>query len=365
MPFPPPPREGLDWNATSAESQVHAHVECRWTSEKGAWSKPEVVQDPFLRVHGLSPVFHYGSEAYEGLKAFRAPDGQIHIVRPDFHARRLMHSSSLVSIPPVPIDDFLRCVHLAVGINADIVPPHKSDAMLYIRPVVFGSGACLRLEPPGEFVFCVFVTTSGAFHGLKPLDALILEDFDRAAPMGTGSGKVGGNYSPVIRWSQQAKKEGFHITLHLDSKTRSEIEEFSTSAFVGVKVVGEVTTLVVPDSKNVVNSVTCDSVQRLAKSFGWTVEQRAIKYDELPSFTEVMACGTAVTIVSIKSITRKSTSDRFEYRESTLAAGSCAKRLSDKLRSIYHGTGKDEFGWLSKVEKPAMYDDNGKTNGVE
>ncbi|KAJ6441491.1 branched-chain amino acid aminotransferase [Purpureocillium lavendulum] len=301
-------------------------------------------------------------------EAFRAPDGEIHIMRPDYHARRLIHSSSLVSIPPVPVELFQQSVNLAVGINADIVPPHGAEGMLYIRPVVFGMGACLRLEPPDEYLFSVFVTTAGAFHGSEPLDALILEDFDRAAPRGTGSGKVGGNYSPVIRWSQKAKSEGYDITLHLDSQTRSEIEEFSTSAFVGVKVSGEQVTLAVPDTTNVVSSVTCDSVQQLAKSLGWTVERRPvsdssllahlrahekkIKYEELPSFSEVMACGTAVTLVSIKSITRRSTSDKFVYESATDGMGPYARQLSKLLHGIYKGELEDTFGWRTRVLDP-------------
>ncbi|UNI16445.1 Branched-chain-amino-acid transaminase [Purpureocillium takamizusanense] len=355
MSFPPPPRAELDWEKTSAETHVHGHIECRWTHETGSWSEPEFIHDPYLRVHGLSPVLHYGQEAYEGLKAFRAPGGDIHVVRPDYHARRLIQSSGLVSIPPVPEELFLSCVNLAVGMNADIVPPHDAQGMLYIRPVVFGMGAWLRLEPPNEYLFCVFVTTAGAFHGSEPLDALILEDFDRAAPRGTGSGKVGGNYSPVIRWSQQAKRDGYDITLHLDSQTRTEIEEFSTSAFVGTHVNGQNVTLVVPDTTNVVSSVTSDSVQQLAKSLGWAVEKRPIKYDELSTFSEVMACGTAVTLVSIRSITRKSTSDKFLYQSAAETMGPCAKQLSTLLHDIYRGKIADEFGWRVKVQEPSCF----------
>ena len=123
----------------------------------------------------------------------------------------------------------------------------------------------------------VFVMPTGVYHGVHPVSALILEDFDRAAPEGTGSAKVGGNYAPVLRFSERARQEGFGITLHLDSKTRSEIDEFSTSGFIGVKGSpdGECT-LVVPDSKNVIKSVTSDSICEIAKSWGWKVEKRAV-----------------------------------------------------------------------------------------
>lgn len=148
---------------------------------------------------------------------------------------------------------------------------------MYIRPLLLGSSAQLGLNPPEEYTFLVFVLPVGVYHGVHPVAALILEEFDRAAPEGTGSAKVGGNYAPVLRWSEKARGEGFGITLHLDSKERRWVDEFSTSGFVGVKGDGEgETTVVVPDSKNVIKSVTSDSVCRLAESFGWKVECRPV-----------------------------------------------------------------------------------------
>jgi branched-chain amino acid aminotransferase len=115
-----------------------------------------------------------------------------------------------------------------------------------------------------------------------------MEEFDRAAPKGTGIAKVGGNYAPVIRWSMKAREEGFGITLHLDSKTETEIEEFSTSGFIGVKSNGNSISLVVPDSKNVVQSITSDSCLRLAESFGWGVEVRKVSYFLLNRLKKIM-----------------------------------------------------------------------------
>lgn len=149
---------------------------------------------------------------------------------------------------------------------------------MYIRPLIFGSSAQLGLNPPEEYTFCVYVLPVGVYHGVHPVKALILEDFDRSAPDGTGSAKVGGNYAPVLRHSEKAYKGGYGITLHLDSKTRTEIDEFSTSGFIGVKKDGENVTLVVPDSKNVIQSVTSDSCLEIARSFGWKTEVRSVSH---------------------------------------------------------------------------------------
>ncbi|KAL5041952.1 hypothetical protein BDW71DRAFT_200951 [Aspergillus fruticulosus] len=298
--FPPPPREDLSLTSSSL-TPVNGHVQCQFSHKTGKWSAPAFIPDPFLRVHGLAPVFNYES------------------------------------------------VNLAVALNAEFVPSHESHGMLYIRPILFGSSACIQLTPPDEYTFCVYVTPAAAYHGINPLDALILEEFDRAAPRGTGSGKVGGNYAPVMKWSDQARREGFAITLHLDSASRSEVEEFSTAGFVGIKkeADGEGVAVVVPDSGNVVDSVTVRCILAVAERMGWAAERRVIKYEELASFSEVLACGTAVTVIPIKSITCKSRGDRFTYLEGNDGKpGPYAAKLAATLGDIQKGKVEDEFGWV-------------------
>lgn len=319
-------------------------------------------------------------QCYEGLKAFRAPgDKSITIFRPSMNAERMQHSASFISIPEVPVEHFLNCCRLAVALNADFVPPHHTGAAMYVRPLLFGSSAQLGLNPPEEYTFLVYVLPTGVYHGTKPVKALILEEFDRAAPEGTGSAKVGGNYAPVLRWSEKAYKSGYGITLHLDSKTRTEIEEFSTSGFIGVKKEGDNVTLVVPDSKRVIRSITSDSVQEIAKSLGWNVEvrpvcfphlhatptrtkQMQILYPELSSFSEVLAAGTAAALVSIASITLDSKSETFTYL-TTEEPGPVAVELLTTLKGIQVGKVKDTFGWNDVVPKAKGYTTAEATNG--
>lgn len=228
----------------------------------------------------MAPALNYGQQAYEGLKAFRTPgDGAIQIFRPDRNAVRMQHSAEVVSIPPVPVDTFIDACRAAVALNAEWVPPHETGAAMYVRPQIYGSSAQLGLTPPEEYTFCVYVLPTGVYHGVHPVRCLILEDFDRAAPNGTGSAKVGGNYAPVLRWTDKARGEGFDITLHLDSATHTEVDEFSTSGFVGLLVDGDNVTLVVPNSKCVIASVTSESVQGIAKSLGWKVEKRSVSLE--------------------------------------------------------------------------------------
>ena len=226
----------------------------------------------------MAPALNYGQKAYEGLKAFRTPgDAAITVFRPDRNAARMQHSAEFISVPPVPTDLFLDAVRAAVALNAEFVPPHHTGAAMYVRPQIYGSSAQLGLSPPEEYTFAVYVLPTGVYHGTHPVKALVLEEFDRSAPNGTGSAKVGGNYAPVLRWSEKARREGFGITLHLDSKRHEEVDEFSTSGFIGAIVGhgGEVT-LVVPENTNIINSVTSESIQDIGKSFGWKVEKRPV-----------------------------------------------------------------------------------------
>ncbi|KXT06276.1 hypothetical protein AC578_9107 [Pseudocercospora eumusae] len=375
--FPPPPVNTIDWSDIGFKvreglrlPKVNGHIESTYSVKTGQWTPPKFVADPFLRLHGMAPGLNYGMQCYEGLKASRGPDDKtIGIFRPQQNAERMQHSASYVSMPEVPVEHFKKSVHLAVSLNAEFVPPHWTGASMYIRPLLFGSSAQLGLDPPEEYTFLVYVMPTGVYHGVHPVAALILEDFDRAAPEGTGSAKVGGNYAPVLRHSGKAKKEGFGITLHLDSKTRSEVDEFSTSGFIGIHgTPDEGVTIVVPDSKNVIKSVTSDTICQIAKSWGWKVECRPIKYDELPKFTEIAAAGTAAALVPIKSITMRSKNDVFKYQGGGDEPGPVVVKLLTQLKGIQQGKVKDEFGWVEQVRayKPNEYETDGasETNGV-
>jgi branched-chain amino acid aminotransferase len=324
-----------------------------------------------MRIHGMAPALNYGQQAYEGLKAFRTPsDEAIAIFRPDRNALRLQHSADVVSMPRVPVDMFLQACRAAVALNAEYVPPHETGAAMYIRPQIYGSSAQLGLSPPEEYTFCVFVLPTGVYHGTHPVKALILEEFDRAAPNGTGNAKVGGNYAPVLRWSDKARGEGFGITLHLDSARHEEVDEFSTSGFIGAIAEGEDITLVVPDSSSIIDSVTSDSILQIGRSFGWKVEKRSIKYPELSRFSEVMAAGTAAALVPIRSITRRVVNGpglpKDSPRVSVAAdgaetvsflsdekddAGPICLKLLTQLKGIQLGKVEDALGWRVVVNE--------------
>jgi branched-chain amino acid aminotransferase len=88
-----------------------------------------------------------------------------------------------------------------------------------------------------------------------------------------------------------------------------------------------------------------------SKSFGWNVEKRPVKFEELDSFSEVMAAGTAASLVPIKSITMRSKEKMIEYLTSE-EPGELCLRLLKALQGIQRGEEEDVFGWCQKVKKP-------------
>ncbi|KAK2051613.1 branched-chain amino acid aminotransferase II, partial [Colletotrichum caudatum] len=329
----------------SKQNNVAGHVESVYNSGTGRWTAPKFVESPILSIHGLAPGLHYGQQVFEGIQARRDPTGEIFIFRPDVNAARMRKSAAFVAMPEVPEDLFLESVHLAVKENAEYVCPHEVEGSLYIRPFQFGSSAQIGLDPPDEFIFCVFVQPHIGFHGHGAIRALVLDDFDRAATRGSGAVKVGGNYAPVMRWTSQARKEGYNVLLHLDSQTQTEIDEFSTSGFIGIQNRDWETILVIASSKAAIESITADSAAKLAVTLGWKVEKRTVRLAELPTFTEVLAAGTAAGLVPVSCIHRKSTKETFEF----LPGGPAYEKLWGMLKSIQNGTAIDEFGWCHKL----------------
>lgn len=364
-----------DWlNVGFKVREVNGHIETTFkysSAEDGKpaqWTKPRFVASPYLSIHGMAPGLNYAQTCFEGLKAFRSSSGQITVFRPTENAKRLQRSADFISAPQVPVELFNECINLAVACNAEFVPPHETGAAMYIRPLLFGSCAQLGLNPPDEYLFVVYVMPTGVYHGVHAVDALILEDFDRAAPEGTGSAKLGGNYAPVLRHSEKARQAGYGITLHLDSKTRTEIDEFSTSGFLGVKEdASGKRTLVQPNSKNVIKSVTSESACQIATDiFGYGLERRRVPYEELSEFKEVFACGTAASLVPIKSITMESKNDKISFKvPDDNGPGEVCEQILTTLKGIQSGKVEDKLGWNMVVTAaPQGFVDGTDLNGT-
>jgi branched-chain amino acid aminotransferase len=312
----------------------------------GEWSPLSAESDDNIRISALSGALHYGIEAFEGLKAFRGADGRVRLFRPDENAKRLKRSADFLGIASPSVEMFVEACKRAVIENLEFLPPYESRASMYLRPFVIGVEPQIDLVSPKEVLFAVAAIPVGAFSGknLTPARMLLARDHDRAAPMGTGSYKIGGNYAASMLAGTKAKKEGFASILYLDSAERKYIDEFSSSNFFGIKGNSYVT----PDSASVLPSITNKSLMQLAGDFGMKVEKRRVPVEELAYFDEVGACGTAVVITPVWEIVDKTLEVTYKTGEKE-KTGAVSERLYRKLTGIQYGEEADDHNWCMEL----------------
>ena len=298
-------------------------------------------------MHMAATCLHYGQEAFEGLKAFRGIDGKIRIFRLEENAKRMQNSAYGIMMAHIPTELFRDAVIEAVKLNEKYIPPYGEGASLYIRPMLVGSGAQVGVKPANEYLFLVFVGPVGPYfkEGFNPVSIQIVRDFDRAAPLGTGCYKVGGNYAASLRAGERAHQEGFASVLFLDAKEKKYIDEAGPANFFGIKGNKYIT----PDSNSILPSITNMSLRTLAEDMGMEVEKRHISVEELGDFEEVGACGTAAVISPIKRIVDRDNNKEFVYCKDG-KAGEISTKLYNRLRAIQEGAEADKFGWNTIVE---------------
>jgi branched-chain amino acid aminotransferase len=259
----------------------------------------------------------------------------------------MQRSAEGIKLAVVPEELFHKAIVTAVRLNKRYIPPYGTGAALYIRPLLFGTGAEVGVKPAKEYLFLVFVTPVGPYfkEGFKPVDMLVCRDFDRAAPLGTGHIKVGGNYAASLVSLEKGHEKGFASVIYLDAKEKKYIDECGPANFFGIKG----NTYITPNSHTILPSITNKSLQELAAHLGMKVEKRPVPLEEIAEFDEVGACGTAAVISPIRKIVDPDTGKTYEYcRDGN--PGPLSVKLYKKLTAIQYGDEPDPFGWIEIVE---------------
>jgi branched-chain amino acid aminotransferase len=338
--------EQLDWkNLPFGYIKTDFNMRCRY--KDGKWGKPEVSSSEYIDIHIAATGLHYGQEAFEGMKAYMGKDGKVRVFRWEENAKRLLLSAEGVKMAPVPVELFKEVIFEVIRLNGKYVPPFGSGASLYIRPLLYGSGAEVGVKPSTEYTFIVFVTPVGPYFkgGVRPVNMMICRDVDRAAPLGTGTFKVGGNYAASLRALIKAKEAGFGSTIFLDAREKKYIDECGPANFFGIKD----NTYITPKSESILNSITNKSLIEIAQSLGMKTERRRVPVEELSTFEETGACGTAAVITPIAKIVDPDVNKIYEYCKDG-NPGPVSMKLYNKLVGIQNGYEKDEFGWMTMVE---------------
>lgn len=338
--------QNIDWaNLKFGYMPTDYNVRCYYRD--GKWGEIEVSSSEVINIHIAATALHYGQEAFEGMKAFRCPDGRIRAFRIKDNAERLQSTCRGILMPELPTDLFVEMVKKVVKLNERFVPPYESGASLYIRPLLIGTGAQVGVHPADEYLFMIFVSPVGPYFkgGFATNDYVIIREYDRAAPLGTGCYKVGGNYAASLRANKLAHDKGYASEFYLDAREKKYIDECGAANFFGIRDGKYIT----PKSSSILPSITNRSLQQLAKDMGLEVEVRPIPEEELSTFEEAGACGTAAVISPIRKI------DDLENGKSYVISkdgkpGPVSEKLYHHLRAIQYGTEPDIHGWTTLID---------------
>ena len=339
-------KKDLDWGNLSF-AYMHTDYSYVCNYKDGAWEEGGLTSDHTVTLSECAGLLHYCQEVFEGLKAYTTENGDIVCFRPDMNAQRMYDSAARLEMPSFPKDKFVEAVEMVVRANAAWVPPFGSGATLYIRPFMFATGDVIGVKPATEYQFRILVTPVGPYYkgGVKPVK-LVVPEFDRAAPHGTGNIKAGLNYAMSLHPSVLAHAAGYADNLFLDPQTRTYVEETGGANVLFVKKDG---TLVVPQSftDSILPSITRRSLVDVAeKMLGMTVEQRPVRFDEIDQFVECGMCGTAAVISPVGQIDNGDKSVVYGMEH----VGPVMKKLRETLTGIQSGAIEDQFGWVHKID---------------
>ncbi|MGW3245925.1 branched-chain amino acid aminotransferase [Streptomyces sp. NPDC001070] len=320
-------------------------VTIRWTEGRG-WHDAELVPYAPLSIDPANMTLHYAQTIFEGLKAYRQPDGSVATFRPEANAERFQASARRLAMPELPVETFIAAVDALVAQDRDWVPS-QGEQSLYLRPFMFATEVGLGVKPANEYLFMVIASPAGAYFpgGVKPVSVWLSEEYVRAAPGGTGAAKAGGNYAASLVAQAQAIEHGCDQVVWLDAIERRWIEEMGgmNLYFVyGNKIVTpELTGSLLP-------GITRASLLRIAADLGYEVSEGRLSVDDWKngnadgSLTEVFACGTAAVITPVGSV--KST--RANWTVADGQPGEVTMKLRKALLDIQTGRAADTHGWM-------------------
>lgn len=320
-------------------------VTIRWTEGRG-WHDAELVPYAPLSIDPANMTLHYAQTIFEGLKAYRQPDGSVATFRPEANAERFQASARRLAMPELPVETFIAACDALVAQDRDWVPS-TGEQSLYLRPFMFATEVGLGVRPANEYLFMVIASPAGAYFpgGVKPVSVWLSEEYVRAAPGGTGAAKAGGNYAASLVAQAQAIEHGCDQVVWLDAIERRWIEEMGGMNLYFVYgdriVTPELTGSLLP-------GITRASLLRIAGDLGYEVAEGRISVDDWKngnadgSLTEVFACGTAAVITPVGSV--KST--RADWSVADGKSGEVTMKLRKALLDIQTGQSPDVHGWM-------------------
>ncbi|MEV6790560.1 branched-chain amino acid aminotransferase [Streptomyces sp. NPDC051320] len=321
-------------------------VTIKWTEGRG-WHDAQLGPYAPLSIDPATNVLHYGQEIFEGLKAYRQPDGSVATFRPEANAKRFQASARRLAMAELPVETFIAACDALVQQDEAWVPAHGGEESLYLRPFMIATEVGLGVKPSNEYLFVVIASPAGAYFagGLKPVSIWLSENRVRAVPGGVGDAKTGGNYAASLLAQAEAAAEGCDQVAYLDALEHKWVEELGgmNLYFVyGNKIITPELT------GSLLAGITRDSLLSVAADLGYETEEGRVSIDqwrrdtENGTLSEVFACGTAAVITPVGTVKSRGG----EWQQGTGESGEVTVRLRKALLDIQRGVGADKHGWM-------------------
>ncbi|AKM10570.1 branched-chain amino acid aminotransferase [Croceicoccus naphthovorans] len=324
-------------------------VSIDWVEGKG-WHNPTVGPRGPIALDPAAAVLHYAQEIFEGLKAYRHPDGTVALFRPEQNAQRFNRSADRLAMPHLPEELFLGAIDAILSVDGGWIPD-GDGASLYLRPFMFANEAFLGVRPAKQYKFLLIASPAGNYFksGAPAVSIWVSSDYTRAAPGGTGAAKCGGNYAASLVPQAEAIERGFDQVVFLDAVERKWIEELGGMNLFFVFDDGRVITP--PLTGTILPGITRDSLIDLLREEGLTVVEERYSIDDWQSdansgkLVECFACGTAAVVTPVGRVAGR---DR-DFTIGTGGPGQLTGRLKDRLTGIQRGQLPDTQGWVRKI----------------
>lgn len=324
-------------------------VTVEWTPDQG-WHDARVTPYGPLTLDPATAVLHYAQETFEGMKAYRHPDGSVWSFRPEANAHRMVRSSHRLALPVLEVEDFVAAVDTLVEVDRRWVPDNTDggEKSLYLRPFMFASESFLGVRPAQHVTFMVIASPAGAYFkgGVKPVKLWLTEEYTRAGRGGMGAAKTGGNYASSLVAQQEAMAEGCDQVVFLDAQEGRYVEELGGMNMYFVYDDGSIVT---PETGTILEGITRSSIIELAGKMGHQVTERRFDIDEWREgvasgrITEIFACGTAAVVTPVGELLTK------DGPTPAPASTDLTMRIRQALVDIQFGRAEDTFGWMHRI----------------
>ena len=344
------PKQKPDMNKLGFGNYFTDHMFVMNYTEGQGWHDERIIPYQNFSLDPASMVFHYAQEIFEGLKAYRTPDGHVQLFRPQKNIERMNRTNERMCIPQVNPEDVLTAIKTLVSVDSDWVPT-KEGTSLYIRPFIFATDAHLGVHVSKTYIFCIILSPVGAYYdaGIDPVKIFIETEYVRAVRGGTGFTKCGGNYAASLIGQKKAEELGYAQVLWLDGIEHKYIDEVGAMNVFFV-IDGEVITPTL-ETGSILPGVTRMSCIELLRSWGYKVTERKLAVQEVidaqkaGKLDEAFGTGTAAVISPIGEL--NDNGEKLVVNGGKI--GNIAQKLYDNLTGIQWGKLPDTMGWTVKV----------------